>query len=155
MDFALQWRHNERDGVSNHQPHDCLLNGLFRHRSKKTSMFRVTGLCDGNSPVTGEFPSQTASNAENVSIWYVTMVSQKPVPMWNCVFFFGVSPNSLGNEQLICWWFETLICHVIVMKRKPIDNNISWYQSCCLDCLDTCVKWMHSLMPPQQHLTNI
>ena len=23
---ALQWRHNEHDGVSNHQPHDCLLN---------------------------------------------------------------------------------------------------------------------------------
>ena len=26
---------NERDGLSNHQPHDCLLNGLFKHRSKK------------------------------------------------------------------------------------------------------------------------
>ena len=24
--YSLQWRHNERDGVSNHQPHDCLLN---------------------------------------------------------------------------------------------------------------------------------
>ena len=23
---SLQWCHNERDGVSNHQPHDCLLN---------------------------------------------------------------------------------------------------------------------------------
>ena len=22
-DATLQWRHNERDGVSNHQPHDC------------------------------------------------------------------------------------------------------------------------------------
>ena len=27
---SLQWRHNERDGVSNHQPHDCLLNRLFK-----------------------------------------------------------------------------------------------------------------------------
>ena len=34
-------------GVSNHQPHDCLLNRLFRHRSKKTSKLRVTGLCEG------------------------------------------------------------------------------------------------------------
>ena len=34
---ALQWRHDERDGVSNHQPHDCLLNRLFRRRSKKTA----------------------------------------------------------------------------------------------------------------------
>ena len=66
----LQWRHNERDGVSNHQPHDRLLNHLFRCRSQKTSKLRLTGLCVGNSPVTGEFPAQMASNAENVSIWW-------------------------------------------------------------------------------------
>ena len=67
---SLQWRHNGRDGVLHHQPHDCLLNRLFRHRSKKTSNIRVTGLCAGNSPVTGEFSTQMASNAENVSIWW-------------------------------------------------------------------------------------
>ena len=32
----LQWRHNGRNSVSNHHSHDCLLNGLFRRRSKKT-----------------------------------------------------------------------------------------------------------------------
>ena len=47
----LLWRHNGQDGVSNHQPHDCLLNRLFGHRSKKTSKLRVIGLCAGNSPV--------------------------------------------------------------------------------------------------------
>ena len=41
----LRWRHNGRNGVSNHQPHDCLLNRLFRRRSKKTSKLRFTGLC--------------------------------------------------------------------------------------------------------------
>ena len=48
----LQWCHNGHDRVSNHQPHDCLLNRLFRRRSKKTSKLRVTGLCVGpvNSP---------------------------------------------------------------------------------------------------------
>ena len=66
----LQWRHNERGGVSNHQPHDFLLIRLFSRSSKKTSKLRVTGLCVGNSPVTGEFPAQRASNAENVSIWW-------------------------------------------------------------------------------------
>ena len=66
---SLEWCHNERDSVSDHQPHVCLLNRLFRRRSKKTPQFRVTGLCVGNSPVTaGEFPTQKASNAENVSI---------------------------------------------------------------------------------------
>ena len=66
---ALQWRHNECDGISNHQPHDCLLHHLFRRRSKKTSKLRVNGLSVGNSLVTGEFPAQMASNTENLSIW--------------------------------------------------------------------------------------
>ena len=68
--ITLQWRHNEQDSVSNHQPHDCLLNRLFRRRSKKTSKLRVTGLCAGNSPGTVEFPARMASNTENVSIWW-------------------------------------------------------------------------------------
>ena len=36
---TLQWRHDERDGVSNHRRLDCLFNRLFRHRSVKTSKF--------------------------------------------------------------------------------------------------------------------
>ena len=56
--------------VSNHQPHHCLLSRLFGLRSKKTSKLRVAGLCVGNSPVTGEFSAQMASNAEIVSIWW-------------------------------------------------------------------------------------
>ena len=54
---TLQWRHNERDGVPNHQLlADCWLNRLFRRRSKKTSKFRVTGLCE--------------VNADNTSTWW-------------------------------------------------------------------------------------
>ena len=57
--MILQWRHNEFAGVSNHQPHYCLLNGLFRRKSKKTSKLSVTGLVRGihrwpvNSPHKG------------------------------------------------------------------------------------------------------
>ena len=68
--WALRWRHNERYGVSNHQRLDCSLDRLLRRRSKKTSNLRVTGLCEGNSPVTGEFPAQMVSNVEYVSIWW-------------------------------------------------------------------------------------
>ena len=50
--------------------HDRLPNRLFRRRSKKTSKLRAIGLCEGNSPVTGKFPSHRASNAENCSIWW-------------------------------------------------------------------------------------
>ena len=67
---TLRWRHNGCDSVSNHQPRECLLRRLIRRTSKKTSKLRVTGLCAGNSPETGEFPAQMASNAENVSIWW-------------------------------------------------------------------------------------
>ena len=67
--IPLQWRHNGRDGVSNHQPRDSSLSHLYRRGSKKTSRLCVIGLCTGNSPVTGEYHAQMASNAENVSIW--------------------------------------------------------------------------------------
>ena len=59
FNMSFQWRHNGRDGVPNHEPHDCLLNRLFRRRSKKTPKLRVTGLCVGihrwpvNSPHKG------------------------------------------------------------------------------------------------------
>ena len=56
--------------------------------SKKTSKLRVTGLCEGNSSVTGEFPAQRASNAENVSIWWrhqeslVSLMMRSLEPKW-------------------------------------------------------------------------
>ena len=56
IENTLQKRHNERDGISNHRRLDCFVNRLFRHRSKKTLKPRVTGLCEGNSPVIREFP---------------------------------------------------------------------------------------------------
>ena len=51
MILTLQWRHKELGGVWNHQPHDCLLTYSFRRRSSKTSKLRVTGICEGISPV--------------------------------------------------------------------------------------------------------
>ena len=41
----------------------------FRHSKKKKSKLRATGLCDEISPVSGDFPAQRASNAENVPNW--------------------------------------------------------------------------------------
>ena len=67
---TLQWHHNEHDGVSIHLSRDCLLHHLYRRRLNKTSKVRVTGLCAGNSLVTGELPAQRASNVENASIWW-------------------------------------------------------------------------------------
>ena len=90
--FTLQWRHNGHDSVSNHQPHDCLLNRLFRLRSKKTLKLRVTGLCAGKSSETCEFPAQMASNAENVSVWWRHR---------DKLFVDGVHPHLLPHIGLI------------------------------------------------------
>ena len=79
---ALQWRHNGHDGVSNHQPYDCLLNRLFRRRSKKTSKLCVTGLCGGEFTDDRwiDFPAQRASNADFFSFDDVIMLGDKPLP---------------------------------------------------------------------------
>ena len=87
LKISLQWRHNELDSISNQQPHDCLLNRLFRLRSKKTSKIRVTCPCEENSPVTGEFLAQRASNVENVSfdevIMYISATTATPTTATN------------------------------------------------------------------------
>ena len=66
--LPLNWRHNDHDGVSNPQPNGCLLNRLFRRRSKLKAP-RHWPLC-GEIIGTGEFPAQRASYAENVSVWW-------------------------------------------------------------------------------------
>ena len=96
-EYQLQWRHNGCDGISNHQHRHCLLNRLFRRRSKTTSTLHVTGLCAGNSPVTGELAAKMASYAENVSIWW---------RHHDWVFFFHKSFQclSIENSALVLWW---------------------------------------------------
>ena len=61
--------------------------------SKKTLKLRVTGLCQGNSPVTSEFPAQMASKAENVSIW------------WRHHEFFSSLYQLLSNIRQSNWLF--------------------------------------------------
>ena len=84
--ISLQWCDNGHEGVSNHQAYHCLLNRLARRRSKKTSKLDITGLCAGNSPVTGEFTAQMASNAENVSL---LMTSSCSMPSVRHVIYYG------------------------------------------------------------------
>ena len=67
---TLQWRHNLSDGVSNHivsivYSTVCLDSDQRNHQGSAT-----LAICEGNSPVTGEFPLQRASNVENASIWW-------------------------------------------------------------------------------------
>ena len=109
---SLQWRHNGRDGVSNHQPHDCSLNCLFRRRSKKTSKFRVTGLCAENSPVTGEFPAHRA-------------VTRKMFPFDDVIMMKGVDTSAW---IAVLPWTEVLWInwiHYRPNRNDPVQRPLS------------------------------
>ena len=123
---TLQWRHDERNGVSNHRHVHCLLNHLFGRRSKKTSKPRVTGLCKGNQPVTGEFPSNRASDAENISIWWChhEISIETPVDVYTTftVIFYGI--ETLGQYTLTYVFYLNLLtsymkCLLIPCRLQP------------------------------------
>ena len=140
---SLQWRHNERDGVSNHRHLDCLFNCVFRRRSKKTSKLRVTG------PLWGEFtgdwwiPVQGASNAENVSIWWRHHVVDHG--MW----------SKRLNTAIICWRKSHRLCTFYLLAIQLCLFSVAgaffthvnngkfsnmfriWYRLCVL------IQWFH------------
>ena len=88
---ALQWRHNGRDSVSNHQPRECLLSRLIRRRSKKTSKFRVTDLCAGNSPGPVNSPHK----------WQVT---RKMFPFDDVIMGNAERPAEVSTGWHACLW---------------------------------------------------
>ena len=130
--MPLQWHHNGCDSVSNHQPHDCLLNRLFRRRLKKTSQLHVIGLCEGDSPGTGEFPAQMASNAENVL--FDDVIKQEKDFSYRCHLSAGhskyMAPGHLRppcglDHAYVCTWvsYESYcVTHITCYSRQT--NNI-------------------------------
>ena len=93
MAMILQGRHNEQDGVVNHQPHDCIVNCLFRRRSKKASKFPSMALCGG-----WWIPGKRAIDAEIFSFDDVTMRRQATKSVIQLIKY--------TEHRLICWWFE-------------------------------------------------
>ena len=113
---SSQWRLNGRDSVSNHQPHDCFLSHLFRHRSKKTSKLRVTGLCVGNSPGTGEFPHK----------WPVT---RKMFPFDDVITTLMLQERNQRNNVIELINFShfllvALLCENICMQAYKIHQRL-------------------------------
>ena len=115
--ISLHWCHNERHGVPNHQHLVCLHNRLSGRTPKKTSKLLVTDLCEGNPPVTGGFPSKTASNAKNISVWWPyhvgTLRLEQPLikrelawPNW--FFFFHINDRGLVWTRPAGIIFESL-----------------------------------------------
>ena len=100
IDMTWQWRNNGHNSVSNHQLRDCLLHRLFRRKSKETSKLRVAGLCEGNSPMTGEFPAQRISYAENV--YFRWRHHENPQPFkWRSRARLPLSNFTIGHQKYI------------------------------------------------------
>ena len=147
--ITLHWRHNGHGGVSNHQLHGCLLNRLFRRRSKKISKLRVTGLCAGNSPGPVNSPHKGPVTRKMVPFDDVIMyagISRGPMMTTTLVIFFSllqvdcphkwpvtlvqmfdvffiVIPNKLLKNQLSCLCYQMPSCGVTVSDyhRWPRD----------------------------------
>ena len=119
---TVQWRHNGRNGVSNHQPHDCLLNRVFRRRSKKTPKFRFNGLCARNSPVTSsslpEIDRHVADDNWTYASWRPFFRSQcdnKDV---------SLESNSSFNDHvvMVSWLLVLLHGHFVHHHKVSRDN---------------------------------
>ena len=136
--WALQWRHDERDSVSNHRHLYCFLNRLFRRRSKKTSMLPVTVLRKGNSPVTGEFRAQKAH--DDVTKWkplsrywpFVREIHRSPVNSPHKGQWRGALALSLICAWINCWanhscgWWMRRHCSHHDATAMSNGENIWW-----------------------------
>ena len=128
--LSLLWRHKGLDGVSDHQFHECSLNRLSKRRSKKTSKLRVTGLCVGNSPVTGEFPAQRASNAENVSIWWRHHENDRIIMRWIVARWYSNSrPLSFMRGAQTAKLRQRDIFQLMIRHTGSVDNDIIFCKS--------------------------
>ena len=78
--LTSQWRHNERDGVSNHRPRDCLLNRLFKAQIIGNIKAPRHWLLCGGFP--GYFPHSGSVTRKMFPFDDVIMISWNHTPFW-------------------------------------------------------------------------
>ena len=138
---SLQWRHNRHEGVPNQQPHDCLPSRLFKYRSKKSSKRRATGLCAGNSPVTGEFPAQRASSAENDSIWW-----RGSCGLLSCWYELhpGICARILQQLVLCCRQVTITYTHIRQVTALALGLSLDYPGVHPLKNIRKHINWIHA-----------
>ena len=124
-----------RDGVSNHQPHDCLLNRYSRRRSKKTSELRVTGLrgihrgpvnSPHKWPVTRKmFPFDDFIMKRHSKAWTVCM-SSLPIysPQWihQSLLKYHLTSQARYYQSSLPAVFSD-VCMIIDLPDKNLSNR--------------------------------
>ena len=132
---SLKWHQNECDAISNHRLLDCLLIHLFRHRTKKISKLHITGLCEWNPLVTGGFPSQRASNAENVSIWWCHHELTQTMGTHNWISCFWSLNPSNGHPDYIPHWIHIKLVLMVLNVSSYINLFLENEMVLMKDCL--------------------
>ena len=96
--------------------------GVDQRKHQKLS---VTGLCEGNSPVTGEFPAQRSSNSENVSIWWrhhvlwIHSLRESATVIWT-ITILDVA-NLVLRTMIVHWWLVLLKDMILA---KVVNNHL-------------------------------
>ena len=140
--FSLQWRYNEHDGVSNHQPHDCLLNHLSRRRSKKhqrsASLAFVWGIhwSPMNSSHKGQW--RGALMLPLICAWISRWVNNRDAGDWRRHrAHYDVTVMNISI-------FQTVFFVLMVSAMGYVDAQI-WISYVCrygaLECMNMVVSW--------------
>ena len=132
---------------------------VYLSADKKTSKLRVTGHCAGDSPGTGEFPAQRASNAGNFSTWwrhhgreslvcYVKDVSRQNQFGWDikCIHVFVFHEIHSACQWGVAVVFMMTIYNEFVTKWPPFCRRYlqMYFLVWKLLCLDKIVlKFVH------------
>ena len=141
---TLHWHHNGWDGISNHQPHDCLLNHLFRRKHQSSaSLAFVQGIHQWpvnslhKGPVTWKkFPFDDVIMKES---WWVYFMNSKSrlhlftsliivlygiffasssLMMWPLEFIYTQHGNTISTQQ-----YHTLIARFMGPAWGPPGAN--------------------------------
>ena len=89
----------------------------------QSKQFRVTGFCAVNSPGTGEFPAQMASNAENVSIWW----RHHKVKMSFRDFLYRNGPGNDGVPSIL-----VQVMHARLITDVSVKSSFHWEGSAAM-----------------------
>ena len=146
---------------------------LRRCKSKKTSKLRVTGLCERNSPVTSEFPTQRASNGEMFPFDDVIVLLIIYRKSWHFQQFDllskcqHISPSTATSSD-----YNSNQVHPDTQMRSgcvemiyPGNNDLWWHngtsrgRSRCCECYETRTGiylwslscWIYSIMMTSSH----
>ena len=159
--YSLRWRHNGRDSVSNHHPHDCLLNRLFRRRSKKTSNLMVSPKisCAKKNMNKQSIKSKWLST---YSLWICRFMYKAhgmksfPVSLALCVVTGGFLSQIVGDGDL--WYLFVASLNKLLSKRwrllcysDPVLVTFLWEPPVIIWELDTLV----SPIAPEGHFHNL